>query len=389
MAQKKELSLLKLLLVVSFASVLAVLFAPALPNMANEMGLTHAEAQMTLSVFLIGYAVGVLPYGPLSNRYGRRPALFIGAAVALIGSLIVIAAAKTQSFSLMIAGRILTALGSGSGLKVAFTMVGDIYEKSMATKKLSSLLLAFAITPSVGIAIGGFLTDHFGWESCFYFMALYSVFMMGVIYSLPETLKEKNPNALDLVQIKDGLFKMFHNKHVVVAGLLMGCGASEIYLFATIAPFIGIDRIGLSPENYGLLNFIPPVGMALGSLLAQSLSHKKEPQQVILWGVFVSIVASLIMLVSFLAGSLSVWTLFLPMPLLFVGLSLVYSNASAVAMSHTTDKSNASAVMHFLNVGLAVVSLLTVESFSLHSPLILPLCFTVLSVMMYLLRRII
>ncbi|MCE5319244.1 MAG: MFS transporter [Parachlamydia sp.] len=383
----RELSLLLLSIIISFASVLSVLFVPAFPEMAIGMGISSAQVQMTLSIFVVGYAISVLPYGPISNRFGRKPAIYLGASIATCGSLLVLIAGECSLFWLMIIGRFITALGSGVGLKVAFTMVGDVYQKEAATKKLSTLILAFAITPGLGIAIGGFLTQYLGWRSCFYFMAAYCLFVLALSFFLPETAKERDAAALDLRKIKEGLFGTFRNATVITCGLLMGCGASVIYLFAALGPFIGISLLGVSPNEYGLLNFIPPAGMIAGSFLGLFLAGKWEPLKVIALGISVIFIFSSAMLALSLMDTFNIWCLFLPMLFIYLGFSLVYSNASSMALSRAPDKSNASAVMHFCNLGTAVVMLFIVTALPFKQPFILPLVFLLLTVGMLALKR--
>lgn len=383
----REPSLLLLSIIISFASVLSVLFVPAFPEMTIGMGISSAQVQMTLSIFVVGYAISVLPYGPISNRFGRKPAIYLGASIATCGSLMVLIAGELSFYWLLIVGRFITALGSGVGLKVAFTMIGDVYDKEAATKKLSTLILAFAITPGLGIAIGGFLTQYLGWQSCFYFMAAYCLCVLSISFFLPETAKERDPKALDMKKIKEGLLGAFRNSTVITCGLLMGCGASVIYLFAAHGPFIGISQLGVSPEAYGLLNFIPPVGMVAGSFLSRYLAGRWQPFKVIAFGIGIIVLFSSAMLFLSLLDIFNIWCLFLPMPLIYLGFSLVYSNASSIALSKASDKANASAVMHFCNLGTAVVMLFFVTALPFKQLYILPLIFLLLACGMLALKK--
>jgi len=118
-----------LLLLVSFASVSALLFTPALPELTQKLNITSSQAQFTVTIFLIGYSIGNLPYGPLSNRFGRKFALYIGLAIALVGAILTALVDVFQVYWLLILGRFLLALGSSAGITVAFTMVGDVYQR--------------------------------------------------------------------------------------------------------------------------------------------------------------------------------------------------------------------------------------------------------------------
>ncbi len=384
-SKAKEPQLLILLLLASFASVAAVLFTPALPEMTKEWEISTGVGQLAMTSFLVGYALGNLPYGPFSNRYGRKPTLYLGILVAIVGSLLILFAGRIHLYWLLIVGRFLTALGSSVGLKITFTMIGDTYSQTLATKKISYVMLTFAIAPGLAIALGGILTKQWGWESNFYFLTFYSFLLLLLSLFLPETAVELDPDALDGAKIKEGLLRKFKNKKIVACALMMGCATSVVYLFATEAPFIGIDRIGLKPDQYGVLNFIPPIGMIVGSLFANRLAGKKEILSILKLGIAISFISALAMLSLFLFGVVSTWSLFAPMPFLYVGLSLIFSNASGLAMSHAQNKSNASAVMNFINMSVAVVVLLLIGVLPNH-PATLPVFFVFLSLVMLGLR---
>ena len=376
-----------LLLLVSFASISAVLFTPALPEITHKLGITISDAQLTMSLFLIGYALGNLPYAPLSNRFGRKPALFFGISLAIFASLLILIAGAFQLFWLFVLARFLTALGSASGLKVVFTMIGDLYQHEKATKRISYCMLAFSIGPGLAIALGGFLTKQFGWESCFYFLILYSIFLLILTFYLPETCKELDLDALQIKKIATGYLTKLKNKKLVTCALLIGCGTAFAYLFASLAPFIGIKLIGLSPDAYGLLYFIPSSGMIIGALLSLNLAGKANPFFLIRIGILIALLSATVMFFLFLFNIITPLSLFLPMPFIFIGLSFIFANASSLALTHAKNKSNASAMMHFINIGMSVLTLFFAELFPFHQAFILPLFFIGIAVILLFLRR--
>jgi DHA1 family bicyclomycin/chloramphenicol resistance-like MFS transporter len=134
-----KLPFFTLLLLISFASVNAVLFTPALPNIAQFFGINEDVAQQTMTWFLVGYAFGQLLYGPLANRFGRKPALYMGISLQMYSSLLCVLAGYTHTFWLLAIGRFLLALGSGVGLKMTFTLVNECYEPKIASQKISYL----------------------------------------------------------------------------------------------------------------------------------------------------------------------------------------------------------------------------------------------------------
>jgi MFS transporter, DHA1 family, multidrug resistance protein len=338
------------------------LYTPALPDIAKFLDISNSDVQKSLSIFLVGYAFGNLIWGPLANRHGRKGATFIGIVLAIFGSLITLAIKLYPHAWLLNTGRLITALGASVGIKIAFTYISDLYPKEESASKIAYLMLSFAIAPGLAIATGGFLTKYVSWYSCLYAILFYSVIMLLLSCKLPETLHKDHAVPLNLHNITEGYLTKLRNKTLIKSSLLMGCGTSFIYLFASLGPFTGMNEAGMSPETYGLYNFIPPIGMILGFYLTQVLQNKIKSMDQIKLGITLSAMFTSILMFAFLKGMINPLTLFLPIPGLYVGLSLVFSNASSISIASATNKSNASAMTNFLNMGLCVLVLFGTEA---------------------------
>ncbi len=360
-----------------FASISAVLFTPALPEIARWLQISEGDAQAAMTVFLLGYAFGNLPYGPIAKRFGRKPAIYLGVILAIVGFLITLFGGIYRIYSLFLVGRLISALGSSVGMKISFTMIGDAFEQAEATQKVALANLAFAIAPGLSVAIGGVLTTYFGWQACFYALIAYSGLVFTLALFLPETASHLDPKALNFTKIIETYQRKFKNRKLVYSALSFGCVSSLLYLFSTLAPFLGISQIGLSPEAYGFWNFVPPMGLLFGSLASHWLSTRKSKLSAIRLGSAIATIVSLVILIFFATGHLNAWTLFLPAPFLYFGSSLVFSNASTLAMEHVQDKSNGSAVMSFLNMSLATLAVLFAQSLASPAPIVMPLLFLI------------
>ncbi len=383
--RSKQPQFLILLLLVSFGSVGAVLFTPALPMITKFFHVTVGQAQMTITAYVIGYALGQLPYGPIANRFGRKKTLYIGISLAIAGSLLCALSAPLDSFVLLIAARFLQALGGCVGIKISFTMIGDVYKQTEATKKISQVMIAFAIMPGVAIAIGGWITQYINWESCFYLLALFGAFILWLSTRLPETAKSLNPNALNLTSILRGYSAKFMNQRLVISALMLGCGTAVVYVFAAKAPFIGISLIGLTPDVFGTYNLIPLVGMVLGSLASAKLAGRFSVSTLLISGIGACLLATFTMLIPFSLGIFTPWTLFFPMALIYLMEGVVYANASSFGMASAKNKSNGSAVLNFINLSTTAAAVLAAEFIYPESPLLLPLFFVVFFLLMILL----
>ncbi|MDF2866718.1 MAG: bcr [Gammaproteobacteria bacterium] len=369
------LPLLTLILLISFGSVCAVLFTPGLPAIAKYFNTSMSDAQLTVTLFLVGYAFGQLIYGPLANRFGRKPTLYLGISLEIIAALLCILAAAMHAFWLFVGARLLMALGAGAGLKMTFTLIGDVYPQQQATRIISYLILAFAITPGLGVSLGGVLVEQISWQSCFYVLAGYGVLLLWLCSRLPETAVSLDSQALNARLILRSYLKQLGNLQLINCALLVGCGTAIVYIFASLAPFLAIDVLRLNPSQYGLYNLLPPIGMLLGSVAAMYLVEKLSAEQTIGLGLAVALLGETIMFGASLWGYLSATVLFLPMIIIYAGLSLVFANAASMATSQATNKAYASAMMNFINMSFSVVCVFLVGWLPSNSMLILSALF--------------
>lgn len=377
-----RLPFITLLLLISFASVNAVLFTPALPDIADFFSISEDTAQLTMTWFLIGYTFGQLVYGPLANRFGRKPALYAGIGLQIISSLLCVVSGVAHQYWLLVLARFILAVGSGVGLKMTFTLVNECYEPTVASQKISYLALAFAITPGLGVALGGVLNAYWGWESCFYAGVIYGLILLVLVRRLPETQRILDLEGLKVKHLLAGYANQFKQKRLLICGLLMGGSTSFVYVFAATAPFIAINIFGFTSTQYGIANILPPFGLIMGSLTAAQLVKRYPLQKMIQAGIWIESAGVIIMFFAMLFKVPLLFSLFLPMVLIYFGLSFILANASTLAMSNADDKAHGSAVMNFLNMGVATLVVLTSSLFPIKT-LLLPSVFLVMCIVMF------
>lgn len=381
----KKPSFLLLFLLISFGSVTAVLFTPALPEIQNYFNVSENQTQLTITLFLVGYALGQLLYGPLANGLGRIKALTIGVIVEIIACFLCVVSGWLHAFWLLVGARLLMAFGASAGLKMTFTLIADCYEDQESRRLISHLMMAFAITPGLGIALGGLLTTYFGWQSCFIALGLYGLFVLSLVLNTSETAKIIDKRSLNLGIILKKYHQKFCSLPLWMGGFFMGIGGACIYIFASIAPFISDKYLHLNASEYGLWNLLPPIGIIIGSQLSAHFSEKFTHVKAIAIGLSIALLGSLLMLLSFVLQQWQGIFLFSPLMVVYIGISFIFGNASTLAMQSDEDKSSASAVMNFVNIGLSTFSVFILSSLSIHNPLILPVSFVLLTCLGFLL----
>jgi Bcr/CflA subfamily drug resistance transporter len=360
----------------AFAAMGAILMTPGLPLIAKYFHIPMGVTQLTVTSFLFGYALGQLMYGPIANRFGRKPALYIGIVIATSGSLFSILSSPIESFHLLIWGRFLEALGSSAGLAVCYTIINDFYFQDQARRITAILMLAFAIVPGVAIAIGGVLTQYINWQACFYFLLLYGLILIYPVYHLPETVTQFDYHALHYKHIFKNYLKIFQNRNLAGYALLAGFSTANIYVFGAEGPFIGIHLLHIPPATYGFLGLTPFIGSLMGCLLVIYLT-RINPLIVLKIAFAIELVAALIMLLFFALHVVTLLTLLLPMALLCIGHPILLGTGLSLAMQQTNDKANGSAVANFLQMSMPVLMTFMLCALHITQAWIMPLIFLI------------
>jgi DHA1 family bicyclomycin/chloramphenicol resistance-like MFS transporter len=229
-----------------------------LPAMARSLGADPPALQLTITAFLVGFGLGPLLLGPLSDAIGRRAVLIGCVGVFVVASLFCAAASSVEA---LIAYRVIQALSGGSATTLARTIVHDVHRGDLAARMLSTLMMVLSLALMAAPAIGGQLLHAFGWRSIFILLAAVgAASLIGVVARLPETLPTERRQPLNLAAALRGCGRILSSSAAMsftLAGAFAG-GAMFAYLAAT--PFIFIEHFGLEPTLYGALFAVNMIG---------------------------------------------------------------------------------------------------------------------------------
>lgn len=373
--------LIYLILFISFPSVVAVLLSPALPEISHSFLISAGHAQQLITLFVLGYALGQLLYSPVANRFGRKPASYLGIGLYLVSALICLVGIHLHSFPSILLGRFLMSLGAAVGMIISFTIINDYYEPSKSRVIVSHVVLAYAFMPALAVLAGGLITSHISWAACFYFYLIYGAFMLIIIARLPETLNKKKQDALNIKRILKSYKQAFSSKRLISFSLIYGLMSAFIYITASAAPFIGIHDLGLTPATYSLFLLIPYSGQLLGALISGKINRHLSAHQVARIGYACTVIGTLWMFVCFLLNDVTLLSLIAPLFVIMVGLPMSYSAASVMALTTYKDKATGSAVMTFITMFTAVLFTFVLAILRTHRAIIMPSLFLVLIVL--------
>lgn len=306
-------------------------YLPAIGIIADSIDASIHRTELSISVFLFGFALGQLCFGPLSDRMGRKPVLLGGLVVFMLASL---AITTVDSLSTLLFWRFIQALGGGACVVNSAAIVRDCFSGREAAKVMSTMAMIMMLAPLVAPAVGSLLLHIAGWWLIFVFLAVYAGFLLWLLGTrLPETRDMSLPAASPRQVIRNYASVLKHREGM---GYICAVASSfaGLFAFVTASPFLYLDYFGLSPVTYPLVFGVNVLVIALSNRVNIHLLRKRSPQQNLRLGLLVQLVAALGLV---LVTALNIASLFVVVPLimLFTGMiGLITPNAISALLDH-------------------------------------------------------
>lgn len=306
------------------------IFVPSMPGLVRVFDTDYATIQLTLTLYLVGVAFAQLAYGPLSDRFGRRPALLSGLAIYATASLL---CAFAWSIETLIIGRVLQAIGGCAGMVLGRAIVRDVFERDRAASVIALVTMAMAVAPAMAPALGGFLESAFDWHATFLVpMAVGVVVLVAASLRLNETNLTPIPR-IDLLSMLRSYGELLRSRAFLgyAGNTAMSVGA--FFAFLAGGPFVVIEILQRPASEYGLYFVLISGGYMAGNFAASRLSQRLGVDRMIPLGVAVSTAGAVTSVGFLLAGVVTTASVFLPMMVVAVGNGLSQPNGIAGAIS--------------------------------------------------------
>jgi DHA1 family bicyclomycin/chloramphenicol resistance-like MFS transporter len=312
---------------VAIGSFSVSIYTPSMPALSVELATSADRVKLTLSVFLVGFALAQLIYGPLSDRFGRRSSLLAGLAVYVVGSL---ACALAPTIEALIAARFLQSVGACAGPVLGRAVVRDVHGREGTARVLAWVGAATTLAPAIGPTLGGTIHVWFGWRANFLLLAVVGAALLIACWRLlGETNQYRNPAATRIAPMLNTYATLLADRRYL--GYVL-CGSfiyAGLYAWIAAAPFLFIERLGFVPNRYGALTIVTTGCYVLGSLVAARMSGRVGLDRMILAGCGLATVGGALMLLLGLATELTASSLVGPMMVFSVGMGLTLPNALA------------------------------------------------------------
>jgi MFS transporter, DHA1 family, multidrug resistance protein len=328
---------------------------PAMPGIAEYFKTSTASVQYSLSVVVLGIALGQLVYGPLSDRFGRKPVILVGV---LLYVVVAVACANATSIGMLIGLRFLQGFFACSGIIVARAVIRDLFDREAAARLFALMMGIHGIMPTIAPGLSGWLTQEYGWQTVFWVMAAFGLFtVLTVLFGLTESNKQRNLDAVRPAVL-------FRNYRAILRTRAFRSNATcACFMYgALMAYFAGapvglIQYLGLSPVQFGIAMAVPIVFYIVAQISVARVAHRIGVDLMIRVGVLLAATAGIGMLGFVLSGMINVYTLMGPVVLLLISLAFIIPGTTAGAMSPFAEMAGAaSSLLGFIQFLAAAIA---------------------------------
>lgn len=305
-------------------------YLPAFHEIEADLGVSRYDVQLTLSAYLVPFALMVFWHGALSDSFGRRRVVLAALGLYTVASVV---CALAPAIEWLWVGRALQGLCGGAGMVVGRAVVRDVLEGAQAQRLMSRVVMMFAVAPAVAPIIGGAILAVAPWRGIFWFLALVGALTGVFAYRrLPETLAPEQRQSLHPLHLARGYASVLGSGHFLLIGAAVALNFNAFFIYVLSAPTFLIDHLGVSEQGFGWL-FIPVMlGMMAGAGLSSRLAGRWTPMRTILAGYAVMAAAAALNVVLNLAAPPALpWTI-LPLPFYVLGMSMVMPNLTLMAL---------------------------------------------------------
>lgn len=323
-------SLLILVAISAIGPLSLNILVPSMPGIQRGFQADYATVQLTLTLYLIGMAGCQLFYGPLSDRFGRRPVLLGGLCLYIVAC---IAAAAAPTIEVLIAARLAQAIGGTAGIVLSRAIVRDLYGRDQAASVIGYISVAWAVAPMLAPSIGGLLETLGSWRYSFLLLiGLGTVVLLACVRWLHET-NHNRAQGSGLAPLLEGYRWLVRRRRFWLYTLTLAFTSCVFFSFLGGAPYLMVEVMGRSPIEYGVWFIIVSLGWMAGNFLSGRYSQRLGVDLLLLAGSLLAAVASLVGLLLGTTGTLQPWMIFVPMTFAAMGNGMTMPNGFAAVVS--------------------------------------------------------
>ena len=306
-----------LALLLGLQPVTTDLYLPALPGLTQELGAAMSQAQLTLTALLLAFGVSQLIWGPLSDRFGRRPILLLGMAAYVVAS---IGSALSPTIEALVVWRTLQGAAMGAAVMCARAIVRDLYQPVQGASVMSKGLSGLGVIACTTAPLGGFLTAMFSWHAALLALAVFGAVTLALIaWKFEETVRQKNPKALQGRTLVRTWISILRNPTFLAFSALSAASYGGLFTFLAASSFVFIRVLGTTATQYGLVMLCMSLVYLSGTFLCRRLLVRYGVRRTVAIAGGLSVTGGTAMGVMALAGVQSGWAIAVPHAIFMLG----------------------------------------------------------------------
>src|SRR5690606_12225033 len=346
------------------------MYLPGFPAIAENLGTTIYNVQLSLTAYLVGIAIGQLFYGPLLDKYGRKKPLYVGLVIYILTS---IACAYTYSVDHLIVMRFLQAIGGCVGMVAAQALVRDLFPSSQTAQVLSLLTLVIAVSPMVAPTLGGYVTAHFRWKMGFWILAgITFLILIGIRWYLPAGAHPDNTISLRPRKVVYNYLTVLKNRQFLVYMTVGGIAGAAPFAYIAGSADVFINRYGVSETEYGWIFALLATAMIGSTQMNHLLLKRFSSEQIIRVSLLYQSVVGMAMVIGVWMQWLNVYSLIFLMFIFLTGHGLNSPNTAALSLEpFSKNAGSASAMMGSVRMAMGGLASAMVSIF--HTGTALPM----------------
>jgi DHA1 family bicyclomycin/chloramphenicol resistance-like MFS transporter len=293
------------------------LYLPALPGMTQELGASMPQAQLTLTALLLAFGASQLIWGPLSDRFGRRPILMLGMAAYVAAS---VGSALSPSIGVLLVWRTLQGAAMGAAVMCARAIVRDLYLPAQGASVMSKGLSGLAVIACLSAPLGGVMTAWFDWHATLMVLAIFGAGALALIaWRFEETVRQKNPRALEARNLVKTWVTILRNPTFQAFSALAVFSYCGLFTFLATSSFVFIRVLGYTTTQYGLVMLHSSAVYLVGTFLCRYLLTRMGVRKAVAIAGGLSLAGGTLMGVLALTGFQSGWSIMIPQSLFALG----------------------------------------------------------------------
>ncbi|MFL9824338.1 multidrug effflux MFS transporter [Rhodoplanes sp. SY1] len=353
-------------LLMGFASISTDLYLPAMPAMGLSLRASAGTVEWTVFGYLVGFSLGQLVWGPVSDRHGRRLPVAIGIALFVIGSA---GCALAGDVSSIIAWRIVQAVGASAGVVLSRAMVRDLYDGHRAAQMLSTLITVMAIAPLLGPIVGGQILVFVGWRAIFWTLVGVGLVTLVALITLPETLSDDRRSRDSLGRALGRYGELLRRPRLLGYAGAGGCLYAGMFAYIVGSPFAFIAYHRLPAQLYGLLFAAGIVGIMAANMINVRLLPRHGSDRLLTAGTVMAAASALVVALAAATDWGGLWGLAVPLFVFASSTGLIVANSIAGALSDYPKQAGAvSALVGAMQYGSGILGSGLVGAFADGTP---------------------